>query len=418
MLLGTHYLLLALYAVAPAAGVALMILRWRRYRSREAIKTLAGTAAASVLLGAVLATVFAVATASRVRAGQVALAAWYFAALLIFLKLLDAALRRAIARTVTSRWWPQSPRWRAALGGGVRIVLLASLALPLIMAAVMTFRPKVGLASDPFKEFGWAFQRVWFTTRDGNVISGWWIPAADVVPAGAGAEDREWWGRRTAVVAHGLGANKHNQLLMAAPLRPRGFNVLAIDLRAHAQSTGQFTSFGANEWQDVAAAVRWARVMQPRQSEKVVGVAASLGAAAMLISTTDPHPDHRLDAIGVYATYATLPDLARDVADKNFPPPLNWLTRGVAVPLACVHAGANLYDVAPIEAVRRMKATPLLIVHGRRDQIIDVSNAIRLHEAHPGPKKLVLLDADHNEIVEDFSAGEALADFLSGHSSR
>jgi fermentation-respiration switch protein FrsA (DUF1100 family) len=415
MLLITHYVLLGLYAFLPAAGVALAIIRWRKRRDREPLNNLAGTAISSLLLGAVLATIFAIATASRVRAGQIALAAWYFAALLIVLKLLDRALRRAIDRIVTANENSGKPRLRKTLSVSLRIFLLAVIALPLIMSAVMTFRPKVRLAGDPLKEFNWPFEEVYFSTRDGNAISGWWIPAANVVPASAAEDERRWWGRRTAVVVHGLGANKLNQLMMGAPLRQRGFNILAIDLRAHGHSTGQFTSFGAQEWQDVAAGVRWARIMQPRQSERVVGVAASLGAAAMLISTTDSHPDRRIDAIGVYATYATLPDLARDVANKNFPPPLNYLTRYVALPLACVHAGANLYAVSPIDAVRKMNDTPLMIVHGRRDQIIDVSNGQKLHDAHPGPKKLILLDADHNAIIEDFLTADAMASFLSRH---
>jgi pimeloyl-ACP methyl ester carboxylesterase len=219
------------------------------------------------------------------------------------------------------------------------------------------------------------------------------------------------------VVVHGLGANKLNQLLMAAPLRPRGFNVLAIDLRAHGDTTGQFTTFAANEWQDVAAAVRWARVMQPRQSEKVVGVGASLGAAAMLIAAADSHPDHRLDAIGVFATYATLPELARDVSDKSFPPPLNYLARYVALPLACVHCGANLYQVSPVDAVRQLPRTPLMIIHGRGDRIIDPANARRLFDAATGPRELILLDADHNAILEDCPAAQSLGEFLSRHAS-
>ena len=417
MLLTAHYLLLGLYVLVPAVGIGVAIRRWRRARSREPLKALIGTAISSVLLGAVLAGIFAFATDSRVRIGQVALSAWYFAAILILLKLLDAGLRHAAERVTTRRDGAAAPNSRKLVVSALRILLLAAVCLPFIMSAVMTFRPKVKLAGNPQTEFGWPYEGVHFSALDGNVITGWWIPAPDMVPAGVRPEDRQWWGRRTAIVVHGLGANKLNQLLMASPLRPRGFNVLAIDLRAHGDSTGQFTTFGANEWQDVAAAVRWARVMQPRQSERVVGVAASLGAAAMLIAAADPHPDHRLDVIGVYATYATLPDLARDVADRNFPPPVNWLARYVALPLACVHGGANLYDVSPLAAVRRMRPTPLMIIHGRRDRIIDPANAQRLFDAATGPKELILLDSDHNGILEDGRAAGSLAEFLSRHAS-
>ncbi len=417
MLLTAHLILLGLYALLPAAGAAILLRRYRHTRSREPLKELAAMAAASTLLGIVLALIYAIATASRVRPGQAALAAWFFATTLILLKLLDAGLRRVTGHMIASKDRTPPARPARFAAGAIRIILLAAVALPFVMSAVMTFRPKVRLTGDPMTEFNWPFHEVAFTAADGNVISGWWIPAPDSVAAGANDADRQWWGRRTAVIVHGLGANKLNQLLMARTLRPRGFNILPIDLRAHGHSTGQFTSFGAQEWQDVAAAVQWARVMQPRQSERVVGVAASLGAAAMLIAAADDHRDHHMDAIAVYATYASLPDLARDVANKNFPPPINYLARYAALPLACVHAGANLYAVAPIDAVRRLHGTPLMIIHGRKDQIIDVANAQKLFDAAPGDKQLILLDADHNAIIEDNATAQRLADFLSKHSS-
>src|SRR5688572_24684514 len=86
MLLTARYLLLGLYAFIPAVGIGITIRRWRRAKSREALKALIGTGISSVLLGAVLAGIFAFATDSRIRSGQVALSAWYFAAILILLK--------------------------------------------------------------------------------------------------------------------------------------------------------------------------------------------------------------------------------------------------------------------------------------------------------------------------------------------
>ena len=170
MLTAAHYLLLAVYAVLPAAGIALTIIHWRKHRSREPLKNLVGVAISSLILGGVLVTIFAVATHSRPRAGQIALTSWYFAALLIVLKMLDRGLKRAIAPLANQA---TPTRRRKIVVSTLRIALLASVALPLIMSAIMTFRPKVALSGDPSTEFGWPSQDIYFTTRDGQVISGW-----------------------------------------------------------------------------------------------------------------------------------------------------------------------------------------------------------------------------------------------------
>src|SRR5688572_28048365 len=131
MLTAAHCLLLAVYAVLTAAGIALTIIHWRKHRSCEPLKNLAGVALSGLVLGGVLVTIFAVATHSRPRAGQIALTSWYFAALLIVLNMLYRGLKRAIAPLANQ---PTPTRRRKVLVSALRIALLASLALPLIMS--------------------------------------------------------------------------------------------------------------------------------------------------------------------------------------------------------------------------------------------------------------------------------------------
>lgn len=425
-----HILLRAAYAVIPIFYSAILLDRWYRLRQKKALGGLISTAVAALVLGGGMATIFAGAVGARVRVDQVLLAGLYFFSLLVVLKGLDklamAAGRRAfgvrdeidspMSRSGGNRITGfldetpahNPPRGRRVGVGVIRVAVLIGVGLPYVMAAAMVYRPKVGLAGDPMTEMRWPFEPVTLSATDGERISAWWIPAARP-PAGAPAE----WGTRTAVICHGLGANKLNQLLLGRIADARGYNLLAIDFRAHGASGGQFSTFGDHERRDVLGALRWLARNRPEQSRKIIGIGASLGAAAMIAAAGDDSPEGRsLSGLVVYATYADFGALATDVSRERFPPVMGPLARWVAVPLASIHAGADLAAFRPADAVKRLAGRPMAIIHGRRDEIIPPSHAEALIAAHPGPRKLILLESDHNGIVEDDRAGTEAINFV------
>jgi hypothetical protein len=219
-----HYLLLCCYAATPILFAGILLDRWHRGRSRAALKELVGTATGAMLLGGGMAIFFASAVGARVRYDQILLASFFFMTVLIAVKGVLRLAKVAAARVGLAG------RWAKAASFGIHLFLILVLVIPYVMAAVMTYRPKVGIAGTPMKELSWPYEEVYFAATDGTKLSGWWIPAK-------GAE-------RTVLLCHGLGANKLNQLHMARRLHEAGYNVLTFDFRAHGESGGQFSSFG------------------------------------------------------------------------------------------------------------------------------------------------------------------------------
>ncbi len=101
---------------------------------------------------------------------------------------------------------------RLFLAAALRVGIVAAVALPVVMASVMTYRPKVAPKENPKSELGFDYQRVEFRSTDGVKLAGWWIPASD--PRG-GVRHDERWGKNTVLVCHGLASSKANQLIMA-----------------------------------------------------------------------------------------------------------------------------------------------------------------------------------------------------------
>lgn len=406
-LLNLVYSLLPIYAAAYATRRA-----WRA-RSGKPLRPVLATVFSAGVIGFGLNFAYAQAAAAEWLWSEVLLTAWLLAAVLLVLKGFDAALKMWTARAAGRLPERVGPRGRkgAALAG--RCVALFALGLPYVMAIGMVYRCKVR-GADPMQQLGFHFQDVTFgrmpagsfVTRDDVTLAGWWIPARRPYD---GSEPPAGWGERTVLLCHGLGSSKSNALPAAEHLLRAGYNVLAFDFRAHGGSGGHVTSFGDGERLDVLAAVAWLRANRPGQAKQIFGVGASMGAAALIAAAADPSDDGRaIAAVAVYGTYDDLGGLARTVCDSQFPRPLNWLGRYVAVPLAGLHAGRSLSDFAPAEGVARLAPRPLLVIHGTEDEIIAFDHGRRLFEAAGEPRQHLWIQGDHNSVLNDAGAARAV----------
>jgi fermentation-respiration switch protein FrsA (DUF1100 family) len=279
------------------------------------------------------------------------------------------------------------------------------------MASVMTYRPRVVPRDDPMSQLGLRFERVSFTSTDGLKLSGWWIPAIEPRRQRQRPED---WGTKTVIACHGLAANKSNQLVIARELLRGGYNVLIFDFRAHGESAGQLTTLGDLERRDVLGAVKWLRESRPKQSQRIVGVGASMGAAALIAAAADDSPEGQaIEAVAVYGTYDDLGLLARDISKDRFLPPFNAILPTVGLPMAAAQVGADLPDFKPGEDVVKLWPRPILVIHGRLDSVIPYERGLRLWKLALHPKYNVwIAEGDHNKIINHDAAAVAVRAFF------
>ncbi len=408
-----HHVLMALYLVTPLVTAVWALSRWKRAR-RRAKASLAGAAILGLALGLGLNIAYAFLAGGRVRVPQVLLSSYLLLSVILILRALNKTMEIGLRtlfnvgrRSLPTTWYA----FRAGSAVVLRNAILVMLGLPFVMASVMVFRPKVGLTDDPQTQLGYPFQKAEFVTTDDVPIRGWFIPSGDK-PS-----------KDTVIVCHGLGANKSNQLTLAAHFVPQGFNLLIFDFRAHGESGGQISSFGDLERNDVLAAVHWLRENHPNQSRRIYGVGASMGAAALLAAAGEDTDDARsIDAIAVYGTYDSLYSLANDVVTAHFLPPMDWLCMRIALPLASLHAGTRLSHFAPERSLDHIAPRPILFIHGQPDpkdpnptgdQIIPFAHGKALYDAASQPKYFLWVPkGDHNNIINDEGIGKVVREFF------
>jgi fermentation-respiration switch protein FrsA (DUF1100 family) len=425
-----HLLIVGVYCILPAAVVLFLLLRRNRPhvdgtgRTRGSpLASVAVTFVAGLAISVSLCLIYGRATSGRVPITQMLLGMYFAAAMLVLLRGFDAALLWTIRRTLMlHRAGPPTVMrgMRVFLMYILRTVVLVAVGLPYVMAAVMVYRPKVTPLDDPRVQLGFDFQRVEFRASDDTKLVGWWMPAQrDVGSRGrrttlAPTVDADDFAKDTVIVCHGLASNKSNQLILGRRLVPGGFNVLAFDFRAHGESGGQTTAFGALEKRDVLGAVKWVREHHPDESRQIFGVGASMGATALISAAADPSPQGQsISAVACYAAYDDLDLLVGDLSKEYFEQPLGWLLEHVGVPLASAHAGADLTAFAPAREVANVWPRPVLLIHGEQDEIIPFARGRNLYDFTAQPKYYLWYPkGTHNDIVADEPAAEVVRKFF------
>jgi len=235
-------------------------------------------------------------------------------------------------------------------------------------------------------EFGLTFEEIRFSSRDGLMLGGWWIPADD--------------SPRTVVFLHGHGGSMDPDVQYAPALHAAGFNVMMFDFRAHGRSQGDFVSLGYLERQDVLGALDW---LTARRLERVGLLGFSMGGAAAMLTAPIASQVRAIVSDGGIArmTSALVGGLVESHVPRWAARPVAWL----AVLFTSWRLGANLFAYEPIRWVGKIAPRPVFFVHGGCDPYLAPGEFEALVAAAGEPKQVWRVDeAPHREV--DLTAPE------------
>ena len=211
---------------------------------------------------------------------------------------------------------------------------------------------------------GLAFEQVRFESGDGTQLTGWMIPALGV-PSPRAAKG-------TVVHFHGNAQNMSAHWEYAGWLARRGFNVFVFDYRGYGASAGSPAPKGVYE--DSLAALRYVSRRDDIDATRLLVFGQSLGGTQAILAVTGLSGAERraVRAVAVEATFLSYSSIAGEKV------------RG---------AGLLMNDAYSADRfIAQLEPTPLLLIHGTRDEVIPHSHSERLHALARAPKTLVLVE--------------------------
>lgn len=205
--------------------------------------------------------------------------------------------------------------------------------------------------------------------------------------------------RGTVLLLHGFAEDPSGLRARMDALNARGWDVAALDARAHGRSEGDRGTFGARESRDVAVWIDTltasGRIAPGSTTPAVWG--RSMG-SAIAVRTAAENPT-RISALVLEAPYVDLEATFVHVLRRKRMP-FSRLFGRLILRRAAKLAGEPLERPRPIDVAPEVRM-PVLIVHGSADSLIGMDEVRTLAEAFPEPATVIEIPGGgHNTVVD------------------
>ncbi len=224
------------------------------------------------------------------------------------------------------------------------------------------------------------YETVWLETKDKIRLEAWNIKVDSAIG--------------TIIMFHGHGNNKAGILKEAEAFWQMGFNTFMIDFRAHGNSSGNTTTIGAKETEDVLAAYNY---IKPATDKPVILYGVSMGAAAVLHAMEQTNIDP--DKLILEMPFGSLKEAAEGRLKLMHVPaePMGTLLTF----WGGIENGFWAFDYKPCMDARTVDC-PVLLQWGAKDPRVKRSETECIYRnLYSGDKQLVVYDeAGHESLLK------------------
>ena len=269
---------------------------------------------------------------------------------------------------------------------GVTLLLIVIVITVTVLAVHIGFRAPRRIEHNSPADYGLAYEEIHIRTTTGKQLFAWWLPTVEPAP--------------TLIVLHGWGGNAELMLPLALPLHRAGLNILLLDARNHGRSDSDSYSSLPRFAEDAGAAVDWVKAHSSDLCRPVALLGHSVGAGAVLFEASRRDDIAAVISIAAFAHPEWM--MRRYLGRFRIPELFTvWVLRYVEWII-----GYRYEVIAPMNTVCRIKC-PVLLVHGKADQTVPVTDALAIRNncSKKSIELLLIENADHEsvETIEEHS---------------
>ncbi|MFK7805316.1 MAG: alpha/beta hydrolase [Anaerolineae bacterium] len=250
--------------------------------------------------------------------------------------------------------------------------------IPLLVFGITVPRPQT--VQTP-ADYDLTFEAVLIESGE-HTLSGWVIPSQTQPTLG------------TILLFHGYASAKDNLLTEAEAFHQMGYTTMLVDFRGSGSSTGQNTTVGYEEAEDVEAAFRFAQDAKLAQPILMYGMSMGGAAAMRAVATTDIKPDGLIIEAVFDEMLSTVENRFDAMGIPSFP------AAELLVFWGGVQVGFNGFQHNPADYAEEI-SIPILLLHGQNDPRATLEQGEKLFEclASADKKMVVFQGAEHESNI-------------------
>jgi uncharacterized protein len=247
-------------------------------------------------------------------------------------------------------------------------------------------------AADLARALGARLETVSMSAGDGATMQGWLFTPSPP-------------NTHSVLLLHGITGNRAGMTGAARLFLEAGYRTLAVDLRAHGESDGEFGTSSARDADDVRRWIAWLRTGAPDGCVYAFG--GSLGAGFAVQAADAPG----LCGVVAVSLFASLRETTFDrIGQQLHTGP--WVGRTLLRPgvefgflYARLRYGLDLGGASAVAAATRPGA-PILLIHGTDDDNTPVRHAQMIHAANRARVSLWLVPGGTHENIRQVAGRE------------